>query len=172
MEEAKVIIRTEGLTKRYGDYTAVDGLNLEVKEGEVFGLLGPNGAGKTTTILMLLGLTEPSSGRAWVDGHDSTREPIAVKRIVSYLPDNVGFYEDMTGRENLRFTARLNGIEESIIDEKITILAQKVGLSEAIDKKAGTYSRGMKQRLGIADILIKDPKVVVRRSLPGIDLKV
>jgi len=161
MDEAKVIIRTEGLTKRYGDYTAVDGLNLEVKEGEVFGLLGPNGAGKTTAILMLLGLTEPSSGRAWVDGHDSTREPIAVKHVVSYLPDNVGFYEDMTGRENLRFTARLNGIAESEIDEKITALAQKVGLSEAIDKKTGTYSRGMRQRLGIADILIKDPKVVV-----------
>ena len=90
MEEAKVIIRTEGLTKRYGDYTAVDGLNLKLKKGGIWSFR-PQRAGKTTTILMLLGLTEPSSGRAWVDGHDSTREPIAVKRIASYLPDNVGF---------------------------------------------------------------------------------
>jgi len=161
MEDTKVIIKTERLTKRYGNFTAVDDLNLEVKEGEIFGLLGPNGAGKTTTILMLLGLTEPTSGKAWVGGFDSTRNPIEVKRIVSYLPDNVGFYEDMTGRENLRFTARLNGIAEAGIENQIDSLAKKVGLGEAIDKKCGTYSRGMRQRLGIADVLIKDPKVVV-----------
>lgn len=161
MEEVKVIIKTEELTKRYGDYTAVDGLNLEIREGEIFGLLGPNGAGKTTTILMLLGLTEPSFGKAWIGGNDSTRNPIAVKRMVSYLPDNVGFYDDLTGRENLRFTARLNNVAESEIEDRITMLAQKVGLGEAIDKKTGTYSRGMRQRLGIADILMKDPKVVV-----------
>jgi ABC-2 type transport system ATP-binding protein len=157
----RVIIRTEELTKRYGEHTAVEKLNLEIKEGEIFGLLGPNGAGKTTTILMLLGLTEPSSGKAWVDGNDSTKNPTKVKRIASYLPDNVGFYEDMTGRENLRLTARLNNLKEAYIDDKITALANKVGLRQAIDKKAGTYSRGMRQRLGIADILLKDPKIVV-----------
>lgn len=160
--EGRTVIKTEDLSKYYGQHAAVEGLNLEIREGEVFGLLGPNGAGKTTTILMLLGLTEPSRGKAWVDGRDSTREPLAVKRIVSYLPDNVGFYEDLTGRENLRLTGRLNGLRDGkSLEERIDFLAGKVGLNGAIDQKAGTYSRGMRQRLGIADILMKDPKVVV-----------
>jgi len=172
MDDRSVIIRTENLTKRYGNHVAVDGLNLEVKEGEIYGLLGPNGAGKTTTILMLLGLTEPTEGKAWIYGHDSTRDPIAVKKIVSYLPDNVGFYEDMTGRENLRFTGRLNGIGEDEIEERIDSLSRRVGLGTSIDNKVSTYSRGMRQRLGIADILMKDPKVVVMdEPTLGIDPK-
>lgn len=157
----EIIIRTENLTKCYGTLKAVDGLNLEIRQGEVFGLLGPNGAGKTTTILMLLGLTEPTEGKAWIRGHDCTREPLAVKRFVSYLPDNVGFYEDMTGRENLRFTGQLNGLGGEELEKRIDDLAQRVGLAEAIDRKVGTYSRGMRQRLGIADVLVKDPAVVI-----------
>ncbi|NLY42918.1 MAG: ABC transporter ATP-binding protein [Clostridiaceae bacterium] len=155
------MIRTEGLTKKYGDFTAVNNLNLEVYEGEIFGLLGPNGAGKTTTILMLLGLTEPTSGFALINDYDTIKETLKVKRMVGYLPDNVGFYEDMTGRENLRFTGRLNGLDPKDIEERIDYLLQRVGLSEAGDKKVGTYSRGMKQRLGIADTLMKDPKVII-----------
>ena len=103
-----VRIRTRGLTKRYDDLVAVDHLDLEVHAGEIFGLLGQNGAGKTTTILMLLGLTEPTEGTARVVGLDPSRGPLEVKRRVGYLPDSVGFYGDMTGRENLRYTARLN----------------------------------------------------------------
>ncbi|NLC76300.1 MAG: ABC transporter ATP-binding protein [Clostridia bacterium] len=156
-----IIIRTENLTKCYGDFKAVDELNLAIRKGEVFGLLGPNGAGKTTTILMLLGLTEPTRGRAWINGHDCTRNPLVVKSFVSYLPDNVGFYEDLTGRENLRFTGRLNGLEGEALEERIDFLARRVGLSGAIDNQVGTYSRGMRQRLGIADILVKDPQVVI-----------
>lgn len=172
MEEKKKIIRTENLSKRYGNHTAVDCLNLEITEGEVYGLLGPNGAGKTTTILMLLGLTEPTDGTAWVDGFNSTRDPIAVKRIVSYLPDNVGFYEDMTGRENLMYTARLNSIEDAEADKKIKFLAVRVGLAEYIDNKVATYSKGMRQRLGIADVLIKDPRIVIMdEPTLGIDPK-
>lgn len=172
MEEKKKIIRTENLSKRYGNHTAVDCLNLEITEGEVYGLLGPNGAGKTTTILMLLGLTEPTDGTAWVDGFNSTRDPIAVKRIVSYLPDNVGFYEDMTGRENLMYTARLNSIEDAEADKKIKSLAVRVGLAEYIDNKVATYSKGMRQRLGIADVLIKDPRIVIMdEPTLGIDPK-
>ncbi len=159
--ENKIMIRTEGLTKKYGDFTAVNNLNLEVYEGEIFGLLGPNGAGKTTTILMLLGLTEPTSGFALINDYDTIKETLKVKRMVGYLPDNVGFYEDMTGRENLRFTGRLNGLDPKDIEERIDYLLQRVGLSEAGDKKVGTYSRGMKQRLGIADTLMKDPKVII-----------
>lgn len=162
MEENKnIIIRTEGLTKQYGAKTAVSDLNLCINQGEVFGLLGPNGAGKTTTTLMLLGLTEPTAGSAYIDGKDCTREAIAVKRMVGYLPDSVGFYSDMTGRENLRFTGRLNGLSDGETEQRIDYLLEKVGMTYAAEQKAGTYSRGMKQRLGIADVLMKDPKVII-----------
>ncbi|MFZ5944045.1 MAG: ABC transporter ATP-binding protein [Bacillota bacterium] len=157
----KVIIKTEGLTKKYGDFTAVNDLNLEIYEGEIFGLLGPNGAGKTTTILMLLGLTEPTQGAAHIKNYDTTRNTIAVKKIVGYLPDHVGFYDDMTGRENLRFIGRLNGLNSRNIEEKIDNLLELVKLSQVGDNKVGTYSRGMKQRLGIADTLMKDPEVII-----------
>lgn len=155
------MIETEGLTKVYGEKTAVSELNLSIGQGEVFGLLGPNGAGKTTTTLMLLGLTEPTKGSARIDGLDCTRNAIGVKRIVGYLPDSVGFYGDMTGRENLRFTGRLNGIPEGEMEQRIDSLLERVGMAYAGDQKTGTYSRGMKQRLGIADVLMKNPKVII-----------
>ena len=158
---ANHIIETKELTKRYGGITAVDDLNLQIRKGEVFGLLGPNGAGKTTTTLMLLGLTEPSHGWALIDGHDCTREPIAVKQIVGYLPDSVGFYPELTGRENLRFTGRLNGLDGDDLEQRVSSLLDRVGMTHAADRKAGTYSRGMKQRLGIADVLMKDPKIII-----------
>lgn len=156
-----IIIKTEGLTKQYNSKTAVADLNLWIRKGEVFGLLGPNGAGKTTTTLMLLGLTEPTSGSAFIDGKDCTRETIEVKKIVGYLPDSVGFYSDMTGKENIKFTGRLNGLSESVIEERADRLLEKVGMTYAANQKTGTYSRGMKQRLGIADVLMKDPKVII-----------
>lgn len=157
----ETIIQTSGLTKIYGEKAAVDHLDLEIYKGEVFGLLGPNGAGKTTTTLMLLGLTEPTEGQAWIAGRDCTRDPIGVKRIVGYLPDNVGFYSDMTGRENLYFTGRLNGMGENEIAARADELLERVGMTEAADQKTGTYSRGMRQRLGIADVLMKDPKIII-----------
>ena len=156
-----MMIRTEHLSKSYGEKEAVCDLTLEIRRGEIFGLLGPNGAGKTTTTLMLLGLTEPTGGSAYIDGKDCARQAIDVKRMVGYLPDNVGFYSDMTGRENLRFTGRLNGLPGDVTDRRIEELLEKVGMTEAADQKAGTYSRGMRQRLGIADVLMKDPKVVI-----------
>lgn len=152
-------IRTVGLTKRYGDAVVVDGLDLDIETGEIFGLLGPNGAGKTTTILMLLGLAEPSSGSIEVLGLDPRRSPLEVKRRVGYLPDAVGFYEDLTGRQNLRFTARLNQIDDA--EERIERLLDLVGLTAAADQRTGEYSRGMKQRLGLADALIKDPSILI-----------
>ena len=157
----RIIIHTEGLTKCYGEKTAVSELNLDIRKGEIFGLLGPNGAGKTTTILMLLGLTEPTSGTASINGRDCTRDPIGIKTMVGYLPDQMGFYADMTGRENLRFTGRLNGLKGTLLEERIDGLLERVRMTEAADKKTGTYSRGMKQRLGIADVLMKDPQVVI-----------
>ena len=158
---AGTIIETKALTKRYGALTAVDDLNLTVRQGEVFGLLGPNGAGKTTTTLMLLGLTEPTAGSASISGVDCTRNPIQVKRFVGYLPDNMGFYPDMTGRQNLRMTGAMNGLSGDYLEARIDELVARVGMTEAVDRRAGTYSKGMKQRLGIADILIKDPDVLI-----------
>src|SRR5688572_13516482 len=144
-------IRARGLTKRYGDFTAVDSLDLTIQHGEVFGLLGPNGAGKTTTILMLLGLSEPTGGTARVLDFDPARDPIAVKRRVGYMPDNVGFYGGMTGRQNLRYTADLNRLEKDVAEARIDALLERVGLTDAGDKRVDTYSRGMRQRLGLAD---------------------
>lgn len=155
------MIEMQGLTKHYGSKIAVNNLNLTICRGEIFGLLGPNGTGKTTTILMLLGLTEPTAGRAFIESLDCTRNPVAVKRIAGYMPDNVGFYPDLTGRQNLRFTGRLNGLKETVIEERIEQLLERVGMKEYGDQKTGTYSKGMKQRLGIADVLMKDPRVII-----------
>ncbi|MCI0677812.1 MAG: ABC transporter ATP-binding protein [Actinobacteria bacterium] len=157
----ETLIETIGLRKTYGDRVAVDGIDLAIPEGEVFGLLGPNGAGKTTTVLMLLGLTEPDAGVVRVCGLDPTRSPLAVKRQVGYMPDTVGFYEDLTGRQNLRFTAWLNELDDDLAETQIDQLLEQVGLTEAGDLRVGAYSRGMRQRLGVADALIKDPRVVI-----------
>jgi ABC-2 type transport system ATP-binding protein len=158
--EKQIVIRMEGLTKRYGAQTAVDRLNLEVAEGEVFGFLGPNGAGKTTTMLMLLGLTEPTSGTVRVCGFDPARDPLKVKEIIGYLPENVGFYDDMDARQNLRYIARLNKIPDQVSAARIDRLLDDVDLSKEADKRVGSYSKGMKQRLGIAEVLLKEPKVL------------
>ncbi len=157
----RLAIEAHGLRKQYGEFVAVDALDLAVREGEVFGLLGPNGAGKTTTILMLLGLTEPTAGTASVLGCDPTHDPLKVKRLVGYLPDNVGFYEDLTARENLLFTADLNSIPRAVARPRIDALLERVGLGDVKDKRAGQFSRGMRQRLGIADVLVKDPRLVI-----------
>ena len=157
----RTVIRTKNLTKLYGEKAAVNNLNLEIRKGEIFGLLGPNGAGKTTTIMMLLGLTEPTSGQAFINDVDCTRNAIDIKRIVGYLPDNPGFYTDMTGRQNLRYTAAMNGMQGEGTEKKISDLLERVGMTEAADKKTGTYSKGMRQRLGIADVLIKDPQIII-----------
>ena len=162
VESTEIVpIRTRELTKNYGDLVAVDRLNLEVRAGEIFGLLGQNGAGKTTTILMLLGLTEPSSGQARVVGLDPARHPLEVKRRVGYMPDAVGFYTDMTGRENLRYTARLNRIPGAAGEATIEAVLDQVGLTSRADDRVETYSRGMLQRLGIADALVKDPDILI-----------
>lgn len=155
------VIELTGLTKKYGGFTAVNDLNLTVEKGDIFGLLGPNGAGKSTTILMMLGLTEPTVGSVMVCGINSTTHPIEVKRKVGYLPEDVGFYDDMTGIENLVYTAQLNGIAKEEAVQKAVQLLDRVGLSNDGKKKAGKYSRGMRQRLGLADVLIKEPEVII-----------
>jgi ABC-2 type transport system ATP-binding protein len=155
------IIELVNLTKRYGSFTAVNQLNLTIRKGEIFGLLGPNGAGKSTAILMMLGLTDPTSGLVNVCGINSTTHPVEVKRRVGYLPEDVGFYDNRTGFENLMYTARLNSIPDKDAEQKAEQLLIKVGLADALKKKAGKYSRGMRQRLGLADVLIKNPEVII-----------
>lgn len=155
------VIELTDLTKKYGSFTAVGNLSLSVDKGEIFGLLGPNGAGKSTTILMMLGLTEPTSGTLRVCGINPTTNPVEVKRKVGYLPEDVGFYEDYTGFENLMYTARLNSIPEREARERVMRLLERVGLSGEESKKTGKYSRGMRQRLGLADVLVKEPEVII-----------
>ena len=155
------VIETHELTKAYGRHTVVERLELEVRAGEVFGFLGPNGAGKSTTILMLLGLTTPTSGSVRVLGCDPARQPIEVKRQVGYMPENLGFYDDMTGRENLSYVAQLNGLAAAEATTRIETALEKVKLADEVDKLTGAYSRGMRQRLGIAEILIKRPKLII-----------
>ncbi|HET57976.1 MAG TPA: ABC transporter ATP-binding protein [Deltaproteobacteria bacterium] len=155
----EAIIETRGLTKVYGKQAAVQDLYLTVQAGEIFGFLGPNGSGKTTTLLMLLGLTEPSGGKARVAGFDPRRDSIKVKRVVGYIPERVGFYDDMTGPENLHFIAQLNGMPDSVSKKRIDEAIESVGLGEEAQKKIAAYSRGMRQRLGIAQILVREPKI-------------
>jgi len=138
---------------------AVDRLNLSVAEGEVFGFLGPNGAGKTTTLLMLLGLTDPSSGSARVLGLDPRRRPIKVKRQVGYLQENMGFYRDLDARQMLAFIAELNDLPAREAAERTEAALQAVGLAEEAGKRIGAYSRGMRQRLGLAELLLKQPRI-------------
>jgi ABC-2 type transport system ATP-binding protein len=155
------VIEVQDLTKRYNGTAVVKGISFSVARGEIFGLLGPNGAGKTTTILMLLGLSDISSGTARVLGYDPAREPLAVKRRVGYLPDQVGFYDNLTAAENLRYAARLMGIERGEREGKIRASLAHVGLADVMDQRVGTFSRGMRQRLGLAEILIKDAQIAI-----------
>jgi ABC-2 type transport system ATP-binding protein len=156
-----IVIAARGLSKRYARATAVDGIDLAVKSGEIYGLLGPNGAGKTTTILMLLGLTEASGGTISVRGFDPMREPLEVKRRVGYLPDSVGFYDNLTARENLRYSARLAGIDRKEMESRLMWALERVHLADVFNKKVGTFSRGMRQRLGLAEVLMKRPEVAI-----------
>jgi ABC-2 type transport system ATP-binding protein len=155
------VIEAQNLTKRYGSVAAVDDVSFTVGRGEIFGLLGPNGAGKTTTILMMLGLTDVTDGSVSVLGHNPAREPLQVKRLVGYLPDTVGFYDHMTALDNLRYTAALIGIEPDVRDQRIAAALDRVGLGDVGIKRVGAFSRGMRQRLGLAEILMKDVSIAI-----------
>jgi ABC-2 type transport system ATP-binding protein len=155
------VIEAKGLTKIYDSTAAVDHVSFSVGRGEIFGLLGPNGAGKTTTILMMLGLTEISEGEVRVLGFNPAREPLSVKRRVGYLPDTVGFYDNLTAADNLRYTARLIGFRSDEREKRIAAALERVGLPEFADKRVGTFSRGMRQRLGLAEIVMKGAQIAI-----------
>jgi ABC-2 type transport system ATP-binding protein len=165
-----VMVEASKLTKVYGHTTVVDNLNLKINEGQLFGFLGPNGAGKTTTILMLLGLTNPTSGTASIGGFNSTHDSLKVKSIAGYIPEKVGFYNDLSARNNLIYTANLNNIFGEIADKTVTKALDDVGLKERSEELVSHFSKGMKQRLAIADILVKRPKVAfLDEPTTGID---
>ena len=155
------VIEVQNLTKRYGQTTVVKGISFSAGRGEIFGLLGPNGSGKTTTILMMLGLTEISDGQVRLLGYDPAREPLAVKRRVGYLPDTVGFYDNLSAADNLRYTARLNGFTLAEREDRIKSSLAQAGLADVADKRVSTFSHGMRQRLGPAEILMKDAQVAL-----------
>ena len=157
----KAVVETKDLTKSYDGTTVVDRLNLAIPENQAFGLLGPNGAGKTTTILMLLGLTEPTSGTALVQGFNPTREPLKVKRLVGYMPEKLGFYDNLTARQNLDLIAQFNGISAGESRRRSDELLEMVGIPQVADLAVGKFSKGMKQRLGIADVLMKNPRIAI-----------
>jgi len=158
---ANAVIEANGLTKSYGSAIAVDHISFGVGRGEIFGLLGPNGAGKTTTILMMLGLTDISGGEVRVLGFNPAREPLSVKRRVGYLPDTVGFYDNLTAADNLRYTARLIGFRSLEREKRIAAALDRVGLAEFADNRVGTFSRGMRQRLGLAEIVMKGAQIAI-----------
>ena len=155
------VVETKDLSKRYREKLAVNSLSLTVQEGEIFGFLGPNGAGKTTTILMLLGLTEPTSGDVSVCGFNPTHQSLEVKKRVGYLPENPGFYDDISARENLLYMARLNRIPEDEARRRTAQVLDQVQLADDGRRLVKEYSRGMKQRLGIAEVLVKKPTAII-----------
>ena len=154
------IVETQKLTKTYGEFVAVNELDMEIKRGEVFGFLGPNGAGKTTTILMLMGLSVPTKGTAIVAGRDIVEESREVRRVASILPEYSSLYGDLTAWENLDYIGRLNDQPKEERENRIGELLDLVGMAKWADSKLESFSRGMKQRIGIASTLMKDPQVV------------
>jgi len=158
---SETLIEATNLVKRYDGVSVVKGVSFSVARGEIFGLLGPNGAGKTTTILMMLGLTDISAGEVSVLGFNPAREPLSVKRRVGYLPDTVGFYDNLTAADNLRYTARLIGFLRAEREKRIADALERVGLADVADNRVGTFSRGMRQRLGLAEILMKGAQIAI-----------
>lgn len=164
------VIEAQGLGKQYGSHIVVDDISFQVGAGEVFGLLGPNGAGKTTTILMLLGLTEATHGTIRVLGENPQRTPLQVKRQVGYMPDSVGFYDQLSALDNLRYTARLLGIGASERDARIHQALERVQLDAQARQRVGTFSHGMRRRLGLAEIIMKRaPIAILDEPTSGLD---
>jgi ABC-2 type transport system ATP-binding protein len=153
-------IRTEGLGRRFGELWALRGVDLELAPGEVFGLLGPNGAGKTTTVRLLTSLIAPSEGRAWVDGYEVTTDADTVRTRIGILTETPGLYDRLTAVQNLDFFARLHGLDPATRAERIERFMRLFELWDRRDDLAGTFSKGMKQKLAIARALIHEPSVV------------
>lgn len=164
------MIRIENLHKHFGAKKAVDGISLDIPEGELFVMLGPNGAGKTTTIRILTGLLRPTDGRVLVAGHDVTSDGEAARAIMAYVPDEPYLYEKLTGREFLHFVGELYNMPSDRIAERTALLAERFGFASYIDELCGGYSHGMRQRVVIGSALLHEPRVlVVDEPMVGLD---
>jgi len=157
----KEAIRCENLSKHFRNLVALDALNLSIEQGTIFGFLGPNGAGKTTTLRLLAGLTHPSAGRVWVAGQEVTSNSLRLQSLIGYLPETPAFYGWMTGREFLLFTADLYGLDRGTSKKRTEELLGQVNLNEAADRRVKTYSKGMQQRLGLAQALMNRPDILL-----------
>jgi ABC-2 type transport system ATP-binding protein len=158
---AAPLVSIRSLVKRFGGFTAVDGLSLEIPAGCLFALLGPNGAGKTTTIKLLMGLLKPTEGTVTVCGMDAFADSVAVKTQVGYLPDEPVFYDFMRGREIIRFCGEMRGLPGSVIEERCKSLAERLQLADALEEFAENYSRGMKKKLGLICAMIHEPPLLI-----------
>jgi len=164
------MIELQSLTKNYGDYKAVDDLNLHVKKGEIFGFIGPNGAGKTTTIKMIGGILAPSAGTVKIAGIDIQQEPEKAKGKIGFIPDRPYLYEKLTGREFLKFTADLYGVPDDVFSQKAQQNLEMFSLADWSDELIESYSHGMKQRLIMSAALLHDPEVIiVDEPMVGLD---
>jgi ABC-2 type transport system ATP-binding protein len=164
------MIRLEGVSKRYGRFTAVQPLDLHVRPGELYGFLGPNGAGKTTTIRMVTGVLRPSEGSIFIGGHDMLRDPVSAKRHIGYIPDRPSLYEKLTGTEFLRFVSGLWGRDGVEADKRAGELLELFDLTAWSDTLIESYSHGMRQKLLIASALVHKPDVIiVDEPMVGLD---
>jgi ABC-2 type transport system ATP-binding protein len=157
---AAALVRAVGLTRTFGDVVAVDGIDLEVKKGELFGFLGPNGAGKTTTMRMLTGLLLPTAGDAFVAGHSLSREPALARSALGFVPDTPFLYDKLTARESLAFSAALHGVDPDTAERRARALLALLELESAADGLIEGYSHGMRQKTALAGALVHDPQVL------------
>lgn len=156
----EIAVQTRGLRKTFGPVVAVEGLDLEIRRGEVFGVLGPNGSGKTTTIRMLCGLLTPSAGDATVVGYDLRSQQSEIRRSIGYMSQRFGLYDDLTVRENVRFYAAVYGLRGAALDARIVELFEQLELTPRAEQLAGTLSGGWKQKLGLACATAHHPKML------------
>jgi ABC-2 type transport system ATP-binding protein len=164
------LLKLNNLTKKFGDFAAVNNINIEINAGEFFGFLGQNGAGKTTTIKMITGLYAPTNGNVSIGGYDIQKNPIEAKKLTGYIPDQPFLYEKLTGREFLYFCGGLYKIEKNILRNKIDETIDQLKIEQWVDKRTEEYSQGMKQRITIASALLHNPMLlVVDEPMVGLD---
>ncbi len=164
------MIKISNLTKRYGDFLAVDALNLEIGAGEILGFLGPNGAGKTTTIRMMMGILKPTLGQVLLGGYDVAREPEKAKALAGFIPDRPFIYEKLSGNEFLQFAGKLHGVESAKLRRRAAELLEQLDLTRWQDERIEGYSHGMKQRLVFCAALLHEPRIlIVDEPMVGMD---